>query len=91
MASGNERARIVVRGRVQGVGFRAFTIAEAGKIPGTVTNRSDGAVECVAEGSREELERLIDTLRRGPMMARVDSVEVTWEPASGTYTSMRAN
>ena len=91
MSTALERARIVIRGRVQGVGFRAFTIRESGPVCGTVSNRPDGTVECVAEGTRAELEQLIGKLRRGPRMSRVDSVDVAWEQASGTYTSMRAN
>jgi acylphosphatase len=48
-----------------------------------VTNRDDGAVEFVAEGSRSELEQLERAARDGPRMARVSSVEVNWSRATG--------
>ncbi len=71
------RARFIVRGRVQGVYFRA-TAAEEGERLGLklrVWNRDDGAVECVAEGPADALERLERWLHQGPSLARVESVE----------------
>jgi acylphosphatase len=75
----------VIRGEVQGVGFRFFMIrrAKALGLNGWVTNRDDGAVEFVAEGSRSELEQLERAARDGPRMARVSSVEVNWSRATG--------
>ena len=83
------RARITVRGRVQMVGYRAFAIRNAEKVMGTVGNRPDGSVEAIAEGSRADVEAFIERLHAGPPASRVESVEVTWETPSGTYTSMR--
>jgi acylphosphatase len=70
--------RVVVRGRVQGVGFRAFVEDEARqrRIAGWVRNRRDGSVEAVFAGSLEEVERITAAVRRGPPGARVDAVEV---------------
>ncbi|MDZ4701485.1 MAG: acylphosphatase [Rhodothermales bacterium] len=67
----------VVYGRVQGVGFRAFTAqcARAYGVVGWVGNRPDGAVVVTAEGSREGMRALEARLRRGPSMARVDRFE----------------
>jgi acylphosphatase len=75
----------VVQGDVQGVGFRYFVqrrAQEAGLV-GWVRNRPDGTVECLAEGPRPALERLLADLERGPGMAEVRSVEADWRPASG--------
>ena len=70
----------VVRGDVQGVGFRYFVRGRAQRagLSGWVRNRSDGTVECLATGSRQALETLLGELRRGPGMAEVESVEVEW-------------
>jgi acylphosphatase len=80
-----ERLHGIVRGDVQGVGFRYFLIrrAQALGLEGWVTNRDDAAVEFVAEGSRRDLEQLERAAREGPRMARVTGVEVSWSPATG--------
>ncbi|MBN1774659.1 MAG: acylphosphatase [Deltaproteobacteria bacterium] len=74
-----------VRGRVQGVAYRAHAAAEARRfgLTGTVRNLPDGSVELVATGPRADVERLADWCRRGPPAARVASVELQWhaEPA----------
>jgi acylphosphatase len=83
-----ERLRAVIHGDVQGVGFRYFLIDSAGPLglQGWVRNRSDGAVEVVAEGERENLERLLQAARQGPRDARIDNVEVDWQPPAGGLT-----
>ncbi len=72
----------IVRGRVQGVGFRAFVWRAAADlgVRGWVRNVADGSVEVAAWGSEELLDRLESVLWRGPGWARVDSVEVNDEP-----------
>lgn len=66
-----------ITGRVQGVGFRWSTARKAGElgVSGAVWNRSDGAVEVHARGSREALEAFEAWLGRGPSSARVGAVE----------------
>jgi acylphosphatase len=66
-----------VRGRVQGVGFRWFVEREAQTIgiAGWVRNRSDGTVEVLAQGTREQLFSLRSKLQQGPRASRVDNVE----------------
>ena len=80
-----ERLHGVIKGDVQGVGFRFFLIrqAEALGLTGWVTNRDDGVVEFVAEGRRQDLEQLERAAREGPRMARVTAVEVNWSEATG--------
>jgi acylphosphatase len=69
--------RFVVRGRVQGVGFRWFVEREAHMlgIAGWVRNNSDGSVEVLAIGTWDQLSGLRSRLRQGPRAARVDDVE----------------
>ena len=82
-----DRVRLdaVVRGRVQGVGFRYFVLREALDldIEGWVANGPEGTVRCLAEGPRDRLEILVALLRRGPSGSRVDDVAVTWGGARG--------
>jgi acylphosphatase len=81
----SERLHGLIRGDVQGVGFRFFMIrqAKALGLDGWVQNRDDGTVEFVAEGSRRDLEKLERAAREGPRMARVTGVEVSWSQATG--------
>lgn len=77
--SGNRRAvRVLVRGRVQGVGFRWFVARTARDlaVTGWVRNAEDGTVEVAAEGASEQVEKLIAALRRGPSQAAVHLVEI---------------
>jgi len=78
--------RFLVRGRVQGVGFRWFVEREAHmlKIAGWVRNKSDGTVEVLAQGTRDQLSGLRSRLQEGPRAARVDDVEESEaEPIKG--------
>jgi acylphosphatase len=78
--------RFLVRGRVQGVGFRWFVEREAHilQIAGWVRNNPDGSVEVLAMGSREKLAGLRSRLQEGPRAARVDGViETEAEPVAG--------
>jgi len=81
--------RFLVRGRVQGVGFRWFVEREAHLlgIAGWVRNNADGSVEVLAIGSREQLLGLQSRLRQGPRAARVDDVEEReTKPVAGLTT-----
>ena len=78
--------RFVVRGRVQGVGFRWFVEREAHMlgIAGWVRNNHDGGVEILAQGTRDQLAGLHSRLREGPRAARVDAVDVSdAQPTAG--------
>ena len=74
-----EARRFVVRGRVQGVGFRWFVEREAHVlgIRGWVRNNADGSVEVLGIGAREQLAELRSRLYQGPRAARVDQVDET--------------
>lgn len=68
---------IVVRGKVQGVGYRAWFAheAEAQGLSGWVRNRKDGTVEAVLSGPDDVVSALIERSKRGPQMARVSAVD----------------
>ena len=74
------RLRLLIQGRVQGVGFRYFVLEQARLLglAGQVRNRPDGAVEVEAEGEPEVLRRLVDAARRGPRSAWVAQVDEDW-------------
>jgi acylphosphatase len=80
-----ERLHAVVRGDVQGVGFRYFVQRRADELGlrGWVRNNDDGTVEVVAEGEKPRLEQLEQALEQGPRMARVDRVDVQWSSGTG--------
>lgn len=77
MTPAGTTARFVVRGRVQGVGFRWFVMREAGELQldGYVRNQPDGSVEVLARGPAEAVARLESRLAQGPGTAHVESVE----------------
>ena len=79
------RARVIVRGHVQGVFFRADTQERARSlgVDGWARNEPDGAVQAVFEGLRDRVESMVEWCRRGPRGARVEHVEVTWEEPEG--------
>lgn len=74
------RARVVIRGRVQGVFFRAETAERARSLglAGWVRNNPGGTVEAVFQGDRDRIESMVAWCRRGPASASVEDVEVEW-------------
>jgi acylphosphatase len=85
----SEARRFVVRGRVQGVGFRWFVEREAHMlgIAGWVRNNHDGSVEVLAIGTRDQLLGLRSRLQQGPRAARVDNLEESeTKPVAGLNT-----
>ena len=85
LPEGFRRVRVVVAGRVQGVGFRAFTQRRARmlKLTGFVRNLADGRVEAVIEGQSKSIDELVLKLRSGPRAARVADVQVKEELPEG--------
>jgi acylphosphatase len=80
--------KYLISGRVQGVGFRVFTEAQAGVegLHGWVRNLADGRVEVLFEGDREAVDRAEAKLRRGPAGARIQDVIVDEVTPSGRAT-----
>jgi len=79
------RRRVIVRGRVQGVFFRASTQKKAlnAEAKGWVRNLPDGNVEAAFEGREEAVEAMVEYCHRGPIASRVDEVEVFEETPEG--------
>ncbi len=80
------RAHIWVRGRVQGVGFRAYveySARQIGGLTGWVRNVGYDTVEAVVEGGYENVERFIAMMKEGPRASRVDESKVEWENSTG--------
>ena len=79
------RRRVLISGRVQGVWFRDSCREQARehRVFGWVRNTPDNAVEAVFEGTRADVERLIEWSKRGPVQAVVESVEVEIEEPEG--------
>lgn len=85
----SETRHVLIRGRVQGIGYRAWTEHTALKrgLEGWVRNRRDGAVEAVFAGPKDAVAAMVEACRRGPPSARVDAVEE--RPASPEELAMR--
>lgn len=69
--------RFVIHGRVQGVGYRAWTVATASKLKlnGWVRNRTDGTVEAVFHGDESTLFAMFEACKKGPPASRVERIE----------------
>jgi acylphosphatase len=83
----NARVKVLVYGLVQGVFFRQSTKEEAEKLKlkGWVKNREDGGVEAIFEGEREKIEKMLEWMKKGPPLARVEKVNVFWEEFKGEF------
>jgi acylphosphatase len=77
-----------VKGRVQGVGFRAhveYVARQIGGLTGWVRNVGYDTVEAIAEGERAKVELFIEQMKQGPRMSRVDESRVEWEDVTGEF------
>ena len=82
------RAHIWVKGRVQGVGFRAhveYMARQIGGLTGWVRNVGYDTVEAIAEGEKKNVEKLIQAIQDGPHGSRVDESKVEWENVTGEF------
>ena len=82
-----QRVHVIVRGRVQGVYFRASTRDRARQLglAGWVRNCADGSVELIAEGEKAKLEQLVTWCHSGPRGAAVRDVRVEWQETAGEF------
>jgi acylphosphatase len=89
MSSDRVVVRVTVRGRVQGVGYRAWVEDQAtlNALEGWVRNRTDGSVEAVFAGPSQDVAEMIALCRKGPPAARVDAVVDT--PAGADQLRLR--
>jgi acylphosphatase len=88
-AEARSAAEILVQGRVQGVGYRNFVQRKASQLglTGYVMNLRDGSVRVRVEGVREAIGELARELEKGPPLARVENLRVTWRPPTGRYAA----
>jgi acylphosphatase len=87
-AGATARVRVLVKGRVQNVGFRAFVEHSARQlgVMGWVRNVGYDAVEAVVEGERPILDHFVETLKTGPRGSQVDESTVEWQDPTGEFT-----
>jgi acylphosphatase len=83
----NLRVHIWVKGRVQGVGFRAHVEYQAVQIgvKGWVRNVGYDTVEAIAEGDRAQVEQFIEMMKTGPRMSHVDESKIEYEAVTGEF------
>lgn len=82
-----KRLKAIITGRVQAVGYRNFAWKAAKSLPvlGYVRNLPDGNVEVIAEGTPTALEALLQKLRKGPLLSRVEDVTAEYGGATGEF------
>lgn len=83
----NVRVKVLVSGRVQGVFFRQNTkdLAKKFGLKGWVKNLPNGKVEAVVEGKKETVEKLVEWLKKGPSLAKVEDLKIDWQEAKGDF------
>ncbi len=81
------KAHVYISGKVQGVFFRSYIQeqAEFVGVTGWARNLTDGRVEAVFEGSKGDIDKIIELCRCGPPLSRVDNVEIVWDDYTGEY------
>ena len=86
-AGSNTAAEILIEGQVQGVGYRNFVQRKAAQLglTGYVMNMPDRRVRVRVEGARDIIEELARELTKGPPLARVEQISVTWRPPTGRF------
>jgi acylphosphatase len=86
-----KQLQLFIRGRVQGVYFRASTQREARRLglTGWVRNRPDGSIEILAEGEEAAIRELYGWAQKGPTAARVERVDTRWRSYAGEYAEFR--
>ncbi len=80
---------VLIKGRVQGVGFRAFTRRNAMLLglKGEVSNLPNGSVKAHIEGASDRVKQMLHLIKEGPSLARVDQVEVSSTDPTGKFKS----
>ena len=85
-----KRAHIFIEGRVQGVSYRWWTKKTANDLglTGWVRNLEDGRVEVIAEGKEDQVNQLIELIKKGPRFSKVHKVDVKFGDASGEFEGL---
>ena len=87
------RARVIISGEVQGIGFRFHTRIKARNLglKGWVRNLDSGEVEAVFEGEEDKIKEIIEWCKKGPTFARVENVKVEFENYTGEFESFETD
>lgn len=82
------RATLTITGRVQGVGYRYFTLQKARHLHlnGFVQNRPNNQVKCIVEGDTDIVKEFLEYLHEGPPLARVERIEVQWDDYTNQFS-----
>jgi acylphosphatase len=82
-----KRVHCIISGDVVGVGYRAWArrLAQGLRLTGWIKNRDNKTVELVAEGEKQALEKFTASCKKGPDLAWVENIDITWLPASGEF------
>ncbi len=82
-------AHVIISGTVQGVGFRQFIkhFADRLRIRGWVRNTREGTVEAAFSGEKEQIEKLIEICKKGPMLSRVENIAVDWKETTENFSN----
>lgn len=85
------QTHVIISGSVQGVGYRQFVKKHALELvlTGWVKNVADGSVEAVFQGSKEAIEKMIAFCKKGPFLAEVEDISVTWEEEQQEFDSFK--
>jgi acylphosphatase len=91
MSANEKRAEIVVKGLVQGVGFRYFVVrnAESLGLKGFVQNLYSGEVLTVAEGDEGLIKELFEIIKTGPRSAQVNSYKIDWMESKNEFSTFK--
>jgi acylphosphatase len=91
MTGNPQRLHVLIKGHVQGVGFRAFVLEKAMRLnlTGWVRNTWDGNVEVLAEGARSDLDDLLSIISQGPRGSFIANATPEWSNALGEFTMFR--
>jgi len=86
---GKARAHLIISGRVQGVFYRSFTedVAYSLGLKGWVKNNSDGNVEAVFEGEKEDIQKALKSCYQGPPASKVNNIDAEWEDFKGEFNT----
>jgi acylphosphatase len=83
-----KRAVVLIYGKVQGVGYRFWTLKTANELGlhGTVKNLEDGRVEAIFEGDEDSIKHMLTKALKGPNLADVYNIDVEWDDVSSHFT-----
>jgi acylphosphatase len=91
MKTEKSKCHVLVSGKVQGVFFRQHTLemAKKLKLKGWVRNTENGKVEAIFEGEKEKIKKILEWMKIGPPLAKVENLSVNWENFKGEFKDFK--